>query len=148
MADIVSFVEKTEELLDQKDLEKINKKMKTSEFNFNTFLEQIKTVSKSGMLNNILEHLPVKLPINNIKVNEDDFKYIEAMILSMTEKERTTPDIIDLSRKLRIAKGSGCKLEEVTKLIKQFKEMKKTFKKFAKMDKNTITSHPLFKQFI
>lgn len=148
MADIVSFVEKTEEILNKKELESMDKKLKSSDFNFNTFLQQMKTMYNSGMINNLLEHLPVKLPVQNLNLNKKDFKYIEAIILSMTEKERRNPDIIDLSRKIRISKGAGRPLEEVTKLIKQFKEMKKTFKKFEKMDKNSLKSHPLFKQFI
>ncbi len=148
MGDIVTLVEKTEELLDKKELENINKKIKASEFNFTSFLEQLRTIHNSGLMNNILDHLPVKLPVKNLNLNQKDIKHIEAIIFSMTEIERVNVDIIDLSRKIRIAKGSGRPLDEVTKLIKQFKEMKKTFKKFEKMDRHSLKSHPLFKQFM
>lgn len=148
MGDIITLVEKTEELLDKKELENMNKKIKASEFNFTSFLEQLRTIHNSGLMNNILDHLPVKSPVKNINLNQKDIKHIEAIIFSMTEIERVNVDIIDLSRKIRIAKGSGRPLDEVTKLIKQFKEMKKTFKKFEKMDRHSLKSHPLFKQFM
>ncbi len=147
MTDIVDFVEKTEEIVKENDLEKLNKKIKASEFDLNLFLEQLKTMQNSGMLNNILDHLPVKLPVKNINLDQKEFKHIEAIILSMTEKEKNDVNILDLSRKIRIAKGSGRPVEEVTRLIKQFKEMKKSMKKFEKMDINSMRNHPLFKQF-
>ncbi|MBU1076469.1 MAG: hypothetical protein KKH98_04210 [Spirochaetes bacterium] len=148
MGDIVGFVEKTEEMLEKSDLEKMNKKFNVKEFDLISFLDQLRTVQKSGMMNNIMEHLPVKLPVKNLNMSPKDFGHIEAIILSMTGKEREDADMIDLSRKLRIAKGSGRPLEEVTRLLKQFKEMKKTFKKFQKMDKKSLMSHPMFKQFM
>lgn len=148
MGDIAGLVEKTQEILDKKEMEKFNKKIASSEFDLNTFLEQLKTIQNSGMLNNILESLPIKLPVNQLNINQREFKHIEAIILSMTKKERRDVDIIDLSRKIRIAKGSGRPVEEVTRLIKQFKEMKKSIKKFKKMNINSMKNHPLFKQFI
>ena len=148
MSDIAGFVEKTQEVLDKKEIKKLSKKMVGSEFDFNIFLEQIKAMQNSGMLNDLLAHLPIKLPVNQLNIDENGFKHIEAIILSMTEKEREDVDIIDLSRKIRIAKGSGRPVEEVSKLIKQFKEMKKSIKKFKKMNINSMKNHPIFKQFM
>ena len=148
MGDIVEFVKKTSEILNDKEMSKFNKKINFKEFDLNDFLSQLKQVYKSGMLNNMLQHLPVKLPINDLNMDEKQFKHVEAIILSMTTKERNDIDLIDLNRKIRIAKGSGRPIEEVTKLIKQFKEMKKMMKKFEKMDIKSLKNNPLMKQFI
>jgi len=148
MADITGFVEKAQETLDKKQIEKLSKKIISSEFDMNMFLEQLKTVQNSGMLNNLVEYLPVNLPVSQIHIDSKDFKKIEAIILSMTEKERKDPDMIDLSRKLRIAKGLGRPVEEITGLIKSFKEMKRKLKKFRNLNIHSLKGHPLFKKFL
>lgn len=148
MGDIVEFVKKTNEILNEQEMAKFNKKINIKEFDLNDFLSQLKQIYKSGMLNNMLQHLPVKLPINDLNMDDKQFKHVEAIILSMTTKERNDIDLIDLNRKIRIAKGAGRPIEEVTKLIKQFKEMKKMMKKFEKMDIKSLKNNPLMKQFI
>ncbi len=143
MADVVTLVEEAEKMSNQKDLEKLQKKIKKQTFDFNDFLEQMRGVYKTGAYKKILEVLPINIPIQQ-SMDEKRFKHIEAIILSMTPKERENPDFIDLSRKLRISKGAGRPLSEVNQLIKQFHNAKKMLKKFLK---NGINNVNLLKDF-
>ena len=109
---------------------KTAKKMQKGKFDLEDFLSTMNQIKKLGPLENIIKMLPgaKKMGINNVKVDPKDMAHIEAIVLSMTPKERRNPDIIKASRKQRIAKGSGRSVEEVNRLLKQFEEMKKMMK--------------------
>ncbi len=137
MTDIVSLVEQAQEIAQEKEMAKLEEKIKKQEFDLNDFLQQLRSIYKSGALRKILDMLPVKLPVA-ATIDEKKFKHIEAIILSMTSAERKNVDLIDLSRKMRIAKGSGRPLSEVNQLISQFKNMKKMLKKVLKSGINNM----------
>jgi len=135
MGDVVSLVEKAAEEIDREEAEKQLEKLKRNEFDFNDFLSQMRQISKLGGLDGLLKFLPGGKELSGM-VDTNEFKRIEAIICSMTKTERTTPDIIDVPRRKRIAKGSGTSLEQVSQLIKQFTQMRKMMKKtgiFGKM---------------
>lgn len=138
MADVISFVEQAQEMAQDKELSKLEEKIKKKNFDFNDFLSQLRMINKTGSFRKMLETLPVKIPAG-ANIDEKKFKHIEAIILSMTPAERENEDLLDLSRKLRIAKGAGRPVGEVTQLMKQFKNMKKMLKKVLKNDINSIT---------
>jgi signal recognition particle subunit SRP54 len=129
MGDVVSLVEKAQEQFDEKEARKIERKMLKNQFNFNDFLKQIKQIKNMGNFKDLLGMIPgMGKAIRNIDIDDDAFKGIESMIFSMTEEERNNPKIIDYSRRKRIASGSGSKVEDVNKLIKQFSQMGKMMK--------------------
>jgi len=134
MGDIISLVEKAQEAIDEKEAEKAAKKMQSGKFDLEDFLSQMKQIRKLGPLENLLKLLPgaSKLGLNNIKIDPKQMAHIEAIILSMTPKERRNPDIIKASRKTRIAKGCGLSVQEVNKLLTQFEQMKKMMKQLSK----------------
>ena len=127
MGDILSIVEKAEEVIDEEEAKKSVKKMQSGKFDLEDFLSQMKQIKKLGPLENILKMLPgaSKMGLNKITIDPKQIAHIEAIILSMTPKERRNPDIIKASRKIRIAKGSGIKLQDVYSLLNQFDQMKK-----------------------
>ena len=133
MGDIISLVEKAQEAIDEKEAEKTAKKMQSGKFDLDDFLSQMKQIKKLGPLENLLKLLPgaSKLGLNNIKIDPKQMAHIEAIILSMTPKERRNPDIIKASRKTRIAKGCGLSVQEVNKLLTQFEQMKKMMKQLS-----------------
>ena len=133
MGDILSIVEKAEEAISQEEAINTAKKMKSGKFDLEDFLMQMKQIKKLGPLENILKLLPGarKLGLNNINIDPKQLAHIEAIILSMTPKERHNPDIIKASRKTRIAKGCGLSVQEVNKLLTQFDQMKKMMKQFS-----------------
>lgn len=133
MGDILSIVEKAEEVIDQEEAMKAAKKMKNGKFDLEDFLSQMKQVKKLGPLENIIKLLPgaSKMGLNNISIDPKQIAHIEAIILSMTPKERRNPDIIKASRKTRIAKGCGLSVQEVNKLLTQFEQTKKMMKQFT-----------------
>jgi signal recognition particle subunit SRP54 len=133
MGDIISLVEKAQEAIDEKEAEKAAKKMQSGKFDLEDFLSQMKQIKKLGPLENLLKLLPgaSKLGLNNIKIDPKQMAHIEAIILSMTPKERRNPDIIKASRKTRIAKGCGLSVQEVNKLLTQFEQMKKMMKQLS-----------------
>ena len=133
MGDIISLVEKAQEAIDEKEAEKTAKKMQSGKFDLEDFLAQMKQIKKLGPLENLLKLLPgaSKLGLNNVKIDPKQMAHIEAIILSMTPKERRNPDIIKASRKTRIAKGCGLSVQEVNKLLTQFEQMKKMMKQFS-----------------
>ena len=133
MGDIISLVEKAQEAIDEKEAEKAAKKMQSGKFDLEDFLSQMKQIRKLGPLENLLKLLPgaSKLGLNNIKIDPKQMAHIEAIILSMTPKERRNPDIIKASRKTRIAKGCGLSVQEVNKLLTQFEQMKKMMKQLS-----------------
>jgi len=135
MGDVVSLVEKAAEEIDRAEAEKQLEKLKRNEFDFNDFLAQMRQISKLGGLEGLLKFLPGGKDLSNM-VDTSEFKRIEAMICSMTKAERSSPDIIDVPRRKRIAQGSGNSVEQVSQLIKQFTQMRKMMKKsgiFGKM---------------
>ena len=126
MGDIVSLVEKAQEQYDEQEARKLSKKIHSNTFDFNDFLSQIQQIKKMGNLKDIMGMIPgVGKMMKDVDIKEDAFKNIEAIIGSMTPQEREHPNIIDVSRKQRIAKGSGTKIEDVNRLLKQFDQTRK-----------------------
>lgn len=129
MGDIVSLVEKAQAEFDEKQARELERKIARNKFDFNDFLDQIKRIEKMGSLKDIASMIPgLGKAIKDVEIKDDAFKGIKAIISSMTEEERTNPDIIKGSRRQRIARGSGTDLTEVNKLLKQFDEMRKMMK--------------------
>ena len=130
MGDIVSLVEKATESIDEKEAEKTAKKMMQGKFDLEDFLSTMKQMKKLGPLENLIKLIPgaKKMGLNNIQIDPKQMAHVEAIVLSMTPKERRNPEIIKASRKTRIAKGSGSSVQEVNKLLQQFDQMKKMMK--------------------
>ncbi|HHX16513.1 MAG TPA: signal recognition particle protein [Mollicutes bacterium] len=128
--DIMSLIEKAESVIDEEAAKEAARKLNKGEFDLEDFLTQLKQIKKLGPLENILKLLPgvSKLGLNNINIDPKQIARIEAIILSMTKKERGSPDIIKASRKIRIANGSGTTVQEVNKLLAQYDQMKKMMK--------------------
>jgi len=136
MGDIVSFVERAQERLDLKKTEELQKKLLKNEFDFDDFYAQIQEIKKMGSLQSLISMIPgMNKVIPTDQINEREIKRVEAIICSMTKEERRNPDIINGSRRARIAKGSGTTVQEVNSLLKQFAEMKKMVKSLTKLDK-------------
>lgn len=133
MGDIVALAEKAMEEIDEKEAEKTAKRMQQGKFDLEDFLSTMKQMKKLGPLENLIKMIPgaKKMGLNNVKIDPKQMAHIEAIVLSMTPKERRNPDIIKASRKTRIAKGSGTSVQEVNKLLEQFEQMKKMMKQFA-----------------
>ena len=133
MGDIISLVEKATESIDEKEAEKTAKRMQEGKFDLEDFLSTMKQMKKLGPLENLLKLVPgaSKMGLNNIKIDPKQMAHIEAIVLSMTPKERKNPDIIKASRKTRIAQGSGTSVQEVNKLLTQFEQMKKMMKQMS-----------------
>ena len=129
MGDIVSFVEKAQENFDEEEAARLQKKMRKNQFDFDDFLKQLSQIKKMGNIKDLMAMIPgVGKAIKDIDIDENSFKGIEAIIKSMTTYERQNPQVLDGSRKQRIAKGSGTSVTEVNKLVKQFEEMRKMMK--------------------
>ncbi len=147
MADIVELVEKAEEMTNEKEMEKLSKKLRRNEFDLNDFLAQLKGMMNNGMMKQIMNFLPVKVPTEAM-MDKKRFKHLEAIILSMTKQERYEPELINLNRKLRISKGAGRPIGEVTKLLKQFQQTRKMLKKVNRMNPKKMSSpEQMLKQF-
>ena len=146
MGDIVSFVEKAQENLDLEKAAEMQKKLMKNEFDLTDFFDQLQQLKKMGSIQGLIEMVP---GLNKMVPKQDlenlDFKPIEAMINSMTKQEKTNPDIINGSRRQRIARGSGTKVQEVNLLLKQFGEMKKMMRSVSKLSQSgrKITSQNL-----
>jgi signal recognition particle subunit SRP54 len=129
MGDIVSLVEKAQEVYDEKKARELSKKIAKSQFDFNDFLDQLHQIRKMGNMKDLMKMIPgMGNAMKDIDIDEKQFVKIEAIIESMTPKERGNPDILDMKRKMRIAKGSGNTIEKVNAFIKQFDQMKKMMK--------------------
>ena len=129
MGDIVSLVEKAQEQYDEEEAKRLQKRLAKDQFDFNDFIGQIRQIKKMGNLKDLASMIPgVGKMMKDIDIKEDTFKNIEAIIGSMTPKERSTPVILNGSRRLRIAKGSGTTVQEVNNLIKQFDHTRKMMK--------------------
>lgn len=129
MGDIVSLVERAQEQFDEKEALKLQRKIQKNQFDFNDFLAQIQQIKKMGNLKDLASMIPgVGKALKDVEIDDNAFKGIEAIILSMTPKEREHPEILNQSRKLRIAKGSGTTIQEVNRLVKQFDSTRKMMK--------------------
>lgn len=129
MGDIVSLVERAQEQFDEEEARRLQKKIQKNKFDFNDFLGQINQIKKMGNIKDLASMIPgVGKAIKDIDIDNDAFKGIEAIILSMTPKERSNPELLNTSRRQRIAKGSGTSIQEVNRLIKQFDQTRKMMK--------------------
>lgn len=129
MGDIVSLVERAQEQFDEEEARRLQKKIQKNKFDFNDFLGQIEQIKKMGNLKDLAAMIPgVGKAIKDVDIDDNAFKGIEAIIKSMTPKERTNPEILNQSRRIRIAKGSGTNIQEVNRLIKQFDQTRKMMK--------------------
>ena len=137
MGDMLSLIEKAQSNVDEDKAKELEEKFRTSTFTFDDFLEQMSQVKQMGPLDEILKMLPGANKIKgleNAKVDESQMDRVEAIIYSMTKKEKTTPEIINANRKKRIAKGSGTTIQDVNRLLKQFEDMKKMMKQMSGMN--------------
>ena len=133
MGDVLSLIEKAQESIDEEEAKELERKMRTQTFTLDDFLNQIKQVRKMGPISQLLGMIPgMGAQLKNVDIDETQIDRVEAMILSMTMKERTNPEIINASRRRRIANGSGMQVQDVNRLLKQFEEMKKMMKQFSK----------------
>ncbi|HWI62442.1 MAG TPA: signal recognition particle protein, partial [Symbiobacteriaceae bacterium] len=136
MGDVLTLIEKAQESIDHKKAEEMAKKMMKAEFDFEDFLDQMRAMKRMGPLQDILKMIPgLGAQMKDINIDEKEMAHIEAMILSMTPKERRHPEIINIRRRERIAKGSGRPIAEVHRLMKQFEQSKKMMKQLGVMDK-------------
>lgn len=137
MGDVLSLIEKAQESFDADKAKELEQKIKSQEFDFEDFLGQLQQMKSMGPLTDLLGMIPGmnSKQMKGLNVDEKEFVKIEAIIQSMTRKERHNPDIIDGSRRKRIAKGSGSNIQDINKLLKQFKETKKMMKKFGDLEK-------------
>src|SRR6266478_7674573 len=135
MGDVVGLVEKAAEAVDEEEAARLERKLKTASFDFNGFLAQFKMMKRMGPLENILGMLPGMSNMQGLSIDEKQLKRTEAIVLSMTNEERTRPDIFNARRRQRIARGSGCTVTEVNDLLRRFDQMRKMMKSAGKMKK-------------
>jgi signal recognition particle subunit SRP54 len=134
MGDITTLVEKAQAQFNEESAKKLEKKIKKNQFDFQDFMDQMQQIKKMGNLKDLMGMIPgMGKAMKNVDINEDAFKGIEAIIQSMTPEERTRPDLINPSRKERIAKGCGKNLQEINAFLKQFEQMKQTMKMMNNM---------------
>ena len=132
MGDVVSLVERAQEQFDEEQAKKMQRKLARNQFDFNDFLAQIEQIKKMGNIKDLMAMIPgMGKAIKDIDIDDNAFKSVEAIIHSMTPKERENPDIINQSRRERIARGSGTTLQEVNRLMKQFEQIRKAMKTVA-----------------
>ena len=131
MGDVVSLVEKAQEVIDENEAKSLEEKIKSQKFDLNDFLKQLQTIKRLGSLGGILKLIPGMPKIDDLAPAEKEMKKVEAIIQSMTKEERKKPNILKASRKIRIAKGSGTDVSDVNKLLKQFEQMKSMMKMFS-----------------
>ncbi|SOD19929.1 signal recognition particle protein [Pedobacter xixiisoli] len=132
MGDVVSLVERAQQQFDEKEAAELQKKIRKNKFDFNDFYNQIQQIKKMGNMKDLMGMIPgVGKMMKNVDIEDDAFKGVESIIQSMTPYEKENPDVIQQSRRVRIAKGSGNKVEDVTKLLKQFEDMRKVMKQFS-----------------
>ena len=133
MGDVVSLVEKAQEQFSDEQARKLEEKIKKNEFTLEDFYQQIQTIKKMGSMRDLLGMIPgMDRRLKGVDVDEDSFRQIEGIICSMTKQEKERPEIINGSRRRRIAAGSGVKVQEVNRLLRQFDQMRRTMKKLTK----------------
>ena len=128
MGDILSIIEKAEEAFNEEEAAEIEKQLKKKEFDLDDYLAQLRQIKKMGSFSSILKMLPGANKLGDIKVDDKEFVKIEAMICSMTKKERRNPKILNGSRRQRIAKGSGTEVQDINKFMKSFEMTEKMMK--------------------
>jgi signal recognition particle subunit SRP54 len=134
MGDVISLVERAQQSFDEDEAKRINAKIRKNQFNFDDFLSQLEQIKKMGNIKDLMGMIPgMGKAMNGLDIDDDSFKPIEAIIRSMTPKERENPDIIDGNRRKRLANGSGRTITEVNNLMKQFGDMRKMMKQMNKM---------------
>lgn len=134
MGDVISLVERAQQSFDEEEAKRLNKKIRKNQFNFNDFLSQLEQIKKMGNIRDLVGMLPgMGKALKGIDIDDDSFKPIEAIIKSMTVTERESPDILNGSRRKRIASGSGTSIQQVNSLLKQFNDMRKLMKTMNKM---------------
>ncbi len=134
MGDVISLVERAQQSFDEDEAKRLNAKMRQNNFNFDDFLSQLEQVKKMGNIKDLMGMIPgMGKALKGLDIDDDSFKPVEAIIRSMTPKERQNPDIIDGRRRKRIADGSGRNITEVNNLMKQFEDMRKMMKQMNKM---------------
>lgn len=142
MGDVLSLIEKATNVINEEEAKNLEKKLKKGDFNLDDLLAQIKNMKKMGGVTSILSMIPgmgkIKQELTGVEMDDKVFAKQEAIIYSMTKKERSNPKVINAARKVRIAKGSGTQVQDVNKLLKGFAEMSNMVKKFGKMDKKQI----------
>ncbi|UKK51853.1 signal recognition particle protein [Prevotella sp. E13-17] len=139
MGDVVSLVERAQQQFNEEEAKRLEKKIRKNKFDFDDFMGQIQQIKKMGNIKELAGMIPgIGKAIKDVDIDDNAFKSIEAIIQSMTPKERQNPDIINQSRKLRIAKGSGTKLEDVNRLMKQFDQTRKMMKMVTGMDRSRM----------
>ncbi len=139
MGDVVSLVERAQMQFDEEEARKLEKKIRKNKFDFDDFMGQIQQIKKMGNIKELAAMIPgVGKQIKDLDIDDNVFKSIEAIINSMTPKERANPDIINQSRRLRIAKGSGTKIDDVNRLMKQFDQTRKMMKMVSGMDRGRM----------
>ncbi len=139
MGDVLSLIEKAEASVDQEKAKEMEQKLRRQQFTLDDFKEQMKQLRSMGSLEDIMNMMPggANLPkeVKQMSLNEDNFKRVEAIISSMTAREKQDPAIINSSRRKRIAMGSGTQVQDVNRLLNQFNQMQKMIKKMGTMDK-------------
>jgi len=139
MGDILTLVEKAESQIDKEEAAQLEEKIRKNEFTFDDFLSQLRAIQKMGSLKDLLGMIPgMDKQLRNVNVDDGAFKKVEAIIQSMTKKERTNPKIINGSRRMRIAKGSGTNVQDVNRLLKQFDDMGKMLKNISRGKKSRM----------
>jgi len=137
MGDVLTLIEKATQEIDLKKAKELEKKLKTQTFDLNDFLEQLSQVKKMGSFEQILNMIPGLSPqkLKGVEFDEKELVRVEAIINSMTPEERSNPSIINGSRRRRIAAGSGCSIQDVNRLLKQYEQTRKMIKQFADLEK-------------
>ena len=144
LGDVVSLVERVQEQVDTKQAEEMAQKLRKADFTFDDFLQQMQQIKKMGSLGDIMKMIPgVGSKMKNIQMDESALGRTEAIILSMTQQERNTPNIINGSRRLRIAKGSGTSVQAVNQLLNQFQQMKKMMKRMSGKGRRGMQGFPM-----
>ncbi|HRX01087.1 MAG TPA: signal recognition particle protein, partial [Cyclobacteriaceae bacterium] len=134
MGDVVGLVEKAQQTFDEEEARRLNKKFRKNQFDFNDFLSQLEQIKKMGDMKSLLGMIPgMSKAMKGVDIDDNSFKPIEAIIRSMTNEERENPELINASRKNRIAAGSGNSVQQVNQLLKQFDQMRKMMKTMNKM---------------
>ena len=129
MGDVVSLVERAQEQVDEEEAKRIEKKIANNQFGYDDFLSQLKQVQRMGSMKDLVGMIPgASKALNGAEIDEDAFKGVEALIQSMTPKERQQPKLLNYSRKKRVAKGAGLQIDDINKLVKQFEQMSKMMK--------------------
>jgi signal recognition particle subunit SRP54 len=147
MGDVISLVERAQQVFDEEEAQKLNKKIRKNQFDFEDFLNQLQQIKKMGSLKDLVGMLPgVGKMMKDVEIDDNAFKPIEAIIRSMTPHERSNPDVINGGRKKRIADGSGTSIQQVNNLLKQFDDMRKMMKAVNKMGKSGMPNMNMLKK--